>query len=229
MSTNGEIVSRIRNSFKFTTKDSRVPARFILQTLRSIVSNYISQRILDRTIQYDYNIYTSIECFEFEKLDSINCPIISLQRCDILMKSKKPLPKLIYSRLGSSLKSAVSIDGSTELTILDEQQYRRNKNRKYQIKGTAYLFQDGEGFLYIPDQEVLAVNIDFITLETDLVDELSACKKTDDCKSGWDYAFICPDKLLEPVIKETLQIIGATYGAVIADSNPNGIDKQPTQ
>lgn len=220
-------VARVTNSLKLLNKDSRISRRFVLRVIRDILTTYTSQRMGERSLGNDYNLYSQIDCFEFEREDVVNCPIVEFRRCNILMKSKKPLPKLIYSRLGSSLKTVTSIDDNNEFLIVDRQQYRRNQKRKYNLNETQ-VFLDENGYLYIPDKEILSVNPMFLTLETEKIDELCGCKEKP-CKSGWEYELKIADKLIEPVFSQALQIVAATYGATIADSNPNGIDKQPTQ
>jgi len=225
--TNREAVSRLLSTLR-VKKDSRIPPRYILRILRSINTMLISQKLLERTIQNDYNLYSSVECFELERIRNVDCSIASFKRCNILMKSKKKLPKLIYSRLGSSIKSVTSIDDGIGFTLVDEAQYRRNKNRKYADESEVYVFQDEKGYVYIPDKEILALNLEFITLETDMLEELS-CETKKQCLNAWDSEFIVPDKLVEAVFKEATQMVAGVYAAVIEDSNPNGIDKQPTQ
>lgn len=225
--TNAEAVSKIKSLLKFTTKDTRVSNRFILSVLRSTAKTYISQRLMDRTIAYDYNLYTSLECIEFVKQSIVDCPIVEFRRCGILMKSKKPLPELVYSRLGASLKNITTVDSEKQFVVIDSNQYRRNKNRKYKVKDEVSLYLGIDNHLYIPDEEIYSLSAEFITIETDNTD--CDCKGKDDCKSGWEYEFICPDKLEDPVFDKATQIIASTYGSIIQDSNPNGVERQETK
>lgn len=219
--TNAEAVSLVLNNLRFLNKDDRISRRFVLRILRSVATTYISQRLYDRTLGNDLKLYTSLECLEMERVDSISCPMLEFRMCKTLMKSVKPLPELIFSRLGSSIRDVTSVDSMYEFRLMDIQQYRRNLKRKYKIKElTVYLGIDNH--LYIPEEEILAVNVNLLTIKTDEVDECSECKKSE-CKSGWDYEFICPDRILDPVIKETLQLIATTTRAIIQDQNPNGI------
>lgn len=226
--TNKEAVSRVLNSLRLLTKDSHISRRFVLRTLRGISKSLIAQKILDRSLQYDYNLYTLLKCFEFERVDKVDCNIISFRRCDILMKSKKKLPELVHSRVGASVKSVTSVDGNYNFTLLDAGQYQRNKSRKYKIEDEVYVYIASDGHLYIPDIEILAVDVLLISVKTDEVEACSSCKE-DDCKSSWDATFICPDRLEETVFRDSIQIVAATTGSIVKDSNPNGIDKTQTQ
>lgn len=219
---NSEAVAITFNSLKFLNKDDRISRRFVLRLMQSISATFISQRLFERTLQNDLKIYSELRCLEMEKVESIKCPIVEFRTCNTLMRSKKPLPELVFSRLGASIKDITSVDNLFEFRLLDLQQYRRNKKRKYQLKEVlAYLGIDNH--LYIPEEEVYAINANLITMKTDEVDDCSECKKSN-CKSGWEYEFICPDRLLDAVIKETLKIIASTTRAIVEDPNPNNLD-----
>lgn len=226
--TNREAVSRIITPFKLDTKDSRIPFRSVLRILRSISLTYIAQKITERTLQFDYNLYTDINCLEFEKIDVIKCPIVEFRTCNTLMKSVKPLPPLVHSRIGASIKDVRSIDDNLYFTVTDALQYNRNTKRKYAIKSEIYIYLDNNGYLYIADHNIRSVNLSLITMEPEKAIELCECNDKDKCKSYWDFPFICPDKLLDAVLGRATEIVGGTFANVIRDSNPNGIDKQPT-
>jgi hypothetical protein len=219
---NSEAVSKVINSFKFLNKDERVPKRYVLRLLRDASKNLISQKLLDRTISEESNLYSKIECFEFKKIDVVSCPIIEFRKCNTLMKSKKPLPELIFSRNGSSIKEITSVDDLTEVYLTTPDQYRRDRKRKYYSDKDTYLYIDTDNYAYIVDKPIAAVNIVILTIKTDEVWEASACAK-EECKSGYDYEFIVPDKLEETVFKEVLQILGSTFVNRREDNNPNNV------
>lgn len=221
--TNSEAVSKTINTFKYLNKDEHISRRYVLKLLKDSSKNLISQKLLDRTILNDENIYTLIPCLEFEKIDIIRCPIIEFRTCRIIMKSKKPLPNLIYSRNGNSIKEIISVDGLTDIYLTTPQKYRNSLKRKFNITKDVYLYVDSDNYAYILDKEILAVNIKLLTLDTDTVDDISGCSEDTICKSGWDYEFVVPDKLEEVVFKEVLQILSSTYAVRRQDENPNNI------
>lgn len=221
--TNAEAVSKVINSFKFLNKDERISKRYVLRLLRDVSKNLISQKLLDRTISEESNLYTKIECFEFNQVDIVSCPIIEFRRCNILMKSKNPLPELVFSRNGSSIKEITSLDDFTEIYLTSPDQYRRDSKRQYFSNRDTYLYIDTDNYAYIIDKPVEAVNITILTIKTDEVDEASACSDNSSCKSGFDYEFIVPDKLEDTVFKQVLQILSNPYSARREDNNPNNI------
>lgn len=221
---NSEAVSKVINSFKFLNKDERISKRYILRLLRDASKNLISQKLLDRTISEESNLYSKIECFEFEKVNIVSCPIIEFRKCTTLMKSKKPLPELVFSRNGSSIKEVTSVDDLTEIYLTTPDQYRRDRKRKYYSSEDTYLYIDTDNYAYIVDKPVYAVNITVLTMKTDEIEEASSCSKEVSCKSGWSYDFIVPDKLQDTVFKEVLQILSNPYSARRADQNPNNVE-----
>jgi hypothetical protein len=177
---------------------------------------------MDRTISSETNLFTKIECFEFEKVETKNCPSIEFRLCKTLMKSKNPLPKLVFSRLGASIKDIVALDGDFTFTFVDEAQYRRNKKRQNQLKNQVFIYLGSDNHLYIPDREILSVDLIVLTLDTINSEKYSSCAEQT-CKSKWDYTFIVPDKLIETVKDLTLQRLGFTR-QIQEDQNPNNIE-----
>lgn len=217
MINNNEVVSRVRNTLNSISKDSRISARYILYTARKKADFYIAQKLADRTIFREDNIYSLIECFALEPVEVIKCDIIEFRRCKSIMKSKCKLPKLIYSRYGSSLKEVTALDEETEFKPTTPSQYRRDKERGFSDY-TYYYIKDG--YLYLIDSEVERVNLYLITLETEKIDEVSDCNAKDECKSLWEYPFTAPDKLMEVIISETIKEISMKK-QIRLDENPN--------
>ena len=213
-----EMVSKVMNTLKLNNRDEHISRRFVLSLLKSTATQIISQKWLDRTIVNETNLYTQINCFDFERIDVKSCSNLEFRLCNILMKSVKPLPKLVFSRLGSSVKEVYSLDGSYKFVMLDKGQYTINKKRRYKIENEIYIYLDSDNHLYIPDREIYTVDLSVLTLDTE---NTPSCDK-DLCKSNWEYEFKCPDKLIDVVFNQTLQILGLNK-QIREDQNPNGI------
>lgn len=223
--TNEQAVSKIVGSLRGVNKDAKISRRLILQVLRENSNVLISQKLMERTLDEELNLYSYLPCLEFKKIDVISCPLIQFRSCNTLMRSIKKIPTPIFSRLGASIKNVTSIDGSTKFTLVSATQYAINKKRQYQLSGEHYIYYNSDGYLYIPDEEVKLVNLDFITIHTELINSCSECAEAD-CKSGWEYEFICPDKLLNAVFDKTLQYFMGSYKQITPDENPNGSELQ---
>ena len=216
-----EAVSKCVNTLKLNNKDEHISRRYILKLLQDSAQVLISQKLLERSIIGDLNLYTHIPCFEFEMIDVKKCPIIEFKMCNTLMKSKKPLPKLVFSRLGASIKDIVALDGNYRFTMVDKGQYQRNKKRKYSVKGETYIYLDSDLHLYIPDEEIYSVDLTVLTTKPEDVDKCSACSE-EECKKYWDTDFKIPDKLIEVVFGMVMQTLGV-YKQVQGDQNPNDV------
>ena len=215
--TNGEITSRIASTLKSNTKDGRISRRLILKTAQSKATFLISQKLNDRSLYRESNIYTELSCVEMIDQDIVKCPIIEFRRCKSLKRSKKKLPELINSKYGHSLKEVTSIDGEFVFKPITATQYRLNKERTQ--KSNDNFFYVKNGYLYLPDSEVEMVNLYLITIDLYEVDQCSECSENK-CQSAWDKLFVCPDKLIEVVIQETLKEI-STIKQIQEDVNPN--------
>lgn len=216
--TNNQIVSRITNGLKTLNKDDRISRRYILNVAQNIATLLISQKLRDKSLFREDNLYITIDCFEMEKKDRFNCDIIEFRSCEKLMRSKEKLPCLIYSRYGSSIKEVTSIDYSTLFKPSTVSQFRRDKQREFQADSRKFYIRDG--YLYLPDSEVEAVSLYLLTVDEYKARQVSGCSSEDPCKSAWDFEFICPDKLLNPVIQETIKEV-SFQKQIVEDTNPN--------
>jgi len=220
--TNLEFVSQISGILKSNNKDSKIPRRLILKVGQDSATFLIAQKLLDRTISQETNLYTTIPCFEFEQIDVKKCPSLEFRMCKTLMKSVKPLPKLVFSRLGASVRDIVSLDGNFTFSFVDEAQYRRNKNRQ-QLKNQVFVYLGTDNHLYIPDREIHSLDLTILTLDTTNIEDCSSCLEKDGCKSNWDATFVVADKILEAVKDITIQRLSITR-SIVPDDNPNGLE-----
>lgn len=215
--TTKDLVSRIQTLLKGTSKDGRISRRLILKTAESKAKFLISQKLNDRSLYREQNLYQTISCVELIEQDLIKCPIIEFKSCRNLKRSKLKLPELIHSKYGNSLKEVISIDGQYSFEPITPTQYRLNKNRTLQLKKDYFYVQDN--YLYLPDSDIEMVELVILTTDLYELEQCSSCSKNK-CKSAWDFEFICPDKLLEVVIQETIKELSLNR-QIREDVNPN--------
>ena len=218
---NREFVSNIINNLKLLNKDDHVSRRYILNTGRAEATTLIAQKLTDKSIFREDNIYSTIECLEMELIDVVKCGIYEFKKCDSLVKSKDKLPKLLYSRYGNSILEVTSVDGSVIFipTTLSEYKLFKKRIRSPRTKNIKFYYVQ-DGYLYLPDCEYENVNVTLITLNVKKVKDLSSCKECDKCDSQWEQEFICPDKLLTTVINETFKK-ATMLRQVVQDELPN--------
>lgn len=215
--SNNEITDIILNVLKANSKDSRISRRLVLSTLESKAKFYISQKLNDKSLYREANIYKEIPCVEFENVDIIKCPIIEFRTCKTLMRGKKKLPELIWSKYGHTLKEITSIDGNYSFDPITATQYRKNKERSGKTNKKYFYVKDG--YPYIPDYEFYSGNLYLISQDQYELAQISECSKNK-CNSVWDFEFVCPNKLEELVIQETIKHLSLTK-QIQEDVNPN--------
>lgn len=218
MYSNANFVSRVINGVNATTKDDHISRRYILSVGRDKARTYIAQKLTDRTLQRESNLYQNVDCFELERVDKVKCDIIEFKKCNVLMRSKLPIPKTVSSRYGEAILLVTSIDDGVEFDYSTLQNFLTDKRREFAHLGRKYYINNG--YLYIPDYEVEAVNIKILTLEQKEAIEANTCKECDGCKSVWDYEFICPDRLYDAIVRETFQEV-FNKKSIPIDENPN--------
>lgn len=219
--TRGELVSRITNDIRALNKDQHISKRYILSIAENKARFLLAQKLRDRTLYREDNLYSTIKCFALEKDDIVKCDVIQFRRCKSIRKSVLKLPEMIYSRYGNSILSVTTIDGENSFDPITGEKYRKLKDRLYGDEVAGDYYTVSENHLIIPDSKIEAVNVELLTLELDKVDEVSGCSDCDLCQSMWDYEFVCSDKLLESVITGTLQEVISTYKQISVDENPN--------
>lgn len=215
-----QAVSRVLNEIRALQKDEAYSRRTILFMLEDKIKFLLSQKLGERGLYRESELYSHLRCFEMEKDDIVSCPLIEFRRCNTLMKSKEKLPELIDTKYFNNILSVNSIDGITLFQPISSRDYSNRHKRKFaNINNPVYVVSDG--YLYIPDLEVQAVDLTILTLRVEEIVNKSTCSKEDCCKSYWDYPLINSDKLSESAIKDTIQECLSTFRNVQIDENPN--------
>jgi len=214
---NNNLVSRIQTLLKGTSKDGRISRRLILKTAESKAKFLIAQKLNDRSLYREQNLYQTISCIELIEQDLIKCLIVEFKSCRSLKRSKLKLPELIHSKYGNSLKEVISVDGQYSFEPITPSQYRLNKKRTIKTKTDYFYVHDG--YLYLPDSDVEMVDLVILTTDLYELEQCSSCSENK-CKSAWEFEFICPDKLLEVVIQETIKELSLNK-QIREDINPN--------
>ena len=222
-----ELISRIENGLNALTKDMFIPRRYILSVFKSKAEFYMAQKLFDKTLYRESNLFKWINCVEMIEDDIIKCDKVEFKRCESLMKSKKKLPKLLWSRYGSSIIMVTNLDHSKKYNIITQSDYIVLKSRPNSEKflGNYAIYIDG--YLYIPDSTVKSINILLYTMD-EKADDISNCKDCKDCESYYDKELLVSDKIREAVIQETLKEI-STRIQIPKDENPNLDSNQKSQ
>ena len=213
------IIDRVKTTLRQLSKDRWMSNRYIISILESKMKFLLSQKLRDRTLYREANLYSQINCFEFTKVDRIKCDIVEFRTCQKIMKSNKQLPELIYSRFGDSIKIVSNLDQTEIFYKTTPTDYARNRKRKQ--NNNPLMFYERGGYLYLLNTQMEVGFIELLTLDTQAASELDCECEKDECKSALEYTFIGSDKLLEVVIQQTVQEIAQTYVQIQPDEKPD--------
>jgi len=218
MITNKDFVSRVVNSIKALTKDGRISKRYILNIGKTKAKFFIAQKLGDLSLSRETSLIKTIPCVPLIPINIKDCSIVEFKTCKNLMRTRNKIEDLVTSKMSSGIVSVLSIDEGIEYKEVTSSQYRRNKKRKTTTKHHYFYFKDG--YIYLPDSQNELIDIDMISVNEDSNKNLSTCLEKN-CNSTWDSDFVLPDRLLDVVIKDTIQEVASIYRTSIKDENPN--------
>ena len=219
----GEIVSRIQNTLNSVNKDVYIPRRYILSIFKSKAEFLMAQKFYDKSLYRETNLYDWLECVDMEQMDRVLCNSIQLDNCEKAVRTKKKLPKLIWTRYGSTILMVTNIDHSKEYKLVTQAYYNTLKSKKNfnKFRGNfAIVYPDNR--LVIPDSTVKKINILLYSLD-ETSNELSNCSDSSNvfCGSYWDKLVTLSDKVGEVAIQETLKEVTLRM-QIVPDENPQG-------
>lgn len=203
--TKEEFVSRVSNSFNSVNKDARIPKRYTLSIGKNFVKDFLAKRMSDKRGKKEPSTITILKCVEFEKINSIECGIVEFRVCKKLMKSKLQLPEEIGS---NSIVAVYSIDNEEEIYRSSIRDFNRNK---YRAEVDYYEYYMKDGYMYIPNSDIRAVEVHIITVED---------YNHNICDNIWETKFIVPDNLIKNVVDATINEISISK-RIPKDENPN--------
>lgn len=216
--TNNELVSRVINGFNSLNKDSRIPKRFVLRVAIGKAIELMAQKFRDRSLFRETNLYKTVSCVEMIEIDKFSCDIVEFRSCNKVMRSKDKLPPLVYSRWGSSLREVTNIDFSVDFHPTTPRKFRNDKRRREY--GHDYFFYVKDGYLYLPDTDVLRVSLYLYSPNEYDILKQDSCNGKSSCINPWDSEFLISDKLAETVVQMTRQEVAARL-QIPEDENPN--------
>ena len=226
--TNSEVVSRIVNGIKATSKDNHISKRYILNITKTKAKFLMTQKLDEGTLFREEGIISTIACFKMKSVDVKSCDIFEFRLCNNLMKSCEKIPEGLFGKNGSGIIDVTNIDGSISYTYVSPRTFAINKKRKYYSQKIKYYYIK-DGYLYLPESKNEIVEIRMFATDKSQTESVCGCTESDDCRSHLDLDFVCPDRLLDSVIRDTIQEIATIYRTSQADENPNLDENQKTQ
>lgn len=212
MLTNGELISRIKNSNKFLADDDVVSDRFIYNSLKSKASVLIKREINLKKLLFSDNLYQAYECICLIPAKGAECDL----NCDI-RRTKRKLPKLEEGLYSYFIQGVFNTSNSEELfptTIRDfinHQRLRVKTNRKY------YTIRNG--YLYVLDPDIESVNM-YAYFTESIEDEDGSL-----CMSMYDKEFKIAAYLVDSLVQMVNQDL-INYHKLPIEQEDNNRDEQ---
>lgn len=223
--TNREFISTIKHDLKAQNIDQRVSGRYILNKAETLIEKFVEQMRMNK-IMRQFDILSTINCFEMEKMDRYDCPILELRVCDKIMVSKEDLPDYFVTTSGYGFSSVVSIDGTTDYQPIRNLSDFRNQMKREFGKKFKYFYVSNKK-LYIANSLTQAVTITGLFKNQKEVAELNG--EAEICDSILDYTFVCPKSKEADVKTYLLQDIFTFRNQIIKDENPDLDENQRTK
>ena len=88
------------------------------------------------------------------------------------------------------------------------------------LKNQVFVYLGTDNHLYIPDREILSLDLTVLTPDTIEAERVSQCNEKDCKKSNWQYECICNDRLIEAVKDMVLQKLSITRN-LVEDQSPD--------
>lgn len=219
---NKDFVARVVNGIKALSKDAHISKRYILNIGRTKAKFLMSQKWDEFSLNKEDELISQVKCFRLDKQDIVSCDIVEFRTCKDLMKSVCKIPETIFGKAGVAILSVTNIDGTIDYDYATPSAIRNKSKRRFSDKVDQNFFYVRDGYLYLPNSTNELVDFDIIAIDKTEVQEVSECSKTGgDCHSAWDNAFVCPDRLADLVLKDTIQEVATIYRTSVADENPN--------
>jgi len=226
---NKDFVARAVNGIKALSKDAHISKRYVLSIGRAKAKFLMSQKWDEFSLFREDSLISPVRCFRLEKQDIISCDIVEFRRCKDLMKSVNKLPETISGKIGAGIISVASIDGTINYDYATPNGIRNKSLRRFGDKVNQDFYYIRDGYVYLPNSTNELIDLDMLALDEAEVSAVSECSTCDECISAWDNNFICPDRFLDLVLRETIQEIASIYRTSVADENPNLDENQKSK
>lgn len=218
---NKDFVARAVNGIKALSKDAHISKRYILSIGRAKAKFLMSQKWDELTLNKEDTLISQVKCFKLEKQDTISCDIVEFKTCKDLMKSVNKVPETISGKVGLGILSVASIDGNIDYNYATPNAIRNKSKRRFSHKVNQNFFYIRDGYMYLPNSTNELIDIDMLAIDGIQVEDVSECSKCEECLSAWDHNFICPDRFVDLVLRETMQEIASIHRTSVEDTNPN--------
>lgn len=224
MQTRSEVISRLRNSIKEVSSDSKFTNRYLWNVFWTN-SQLLLQRESDRARLYNQSDIFETICIKMDKVSPLLCDCLSLPVDCVVYRSRFRLPKIIEGSFGKIYRFISSVDMSNFIILVTPYQYQL-KATKYNTEKYAFIH---DGYLFAPNTKWSNLIISALFAEEIPKEFKCDCEdsSTDSCGSLLYLGSSIPEWLVAPCIQMSLQELGVPKQIPQDElSNANSNEKQ---
>lgn len=230
MSTNREVVSRIRGTHRLLSSDAALNDRAILAELNSVKALLIKRELNLRKLSATDSIYTIIPCLEMQQVPLSEC--CNYVDTRFIARSKEPLPAIAESNYLYAIQGVFAIDQKIKLKEITPTRYINLLKLKARVEEVYYWIQNHYLYVTNPDVNTVRISASFEgeVPNSVLYPEDCDCAKSvsldELCKNPLDKDFKCPTYLIQNVVDMTSNELLRTYFNIPIDRQSDNADGQ---
>lgn len=211
MSTNSDLIARVKSANKFVSDDDLISDRYIYQLLKSKAAVLLRREINLRRLLFSDNVYQAYECLQLIEAKGTECDL----DCPI-RRTRHKLPKIDEGLYSYFIQGVYNTSNSEELfptTIRDFINHRRLR-----VKTPKKFYTIRKGYLYVLDPDIECINI--YACFTESIEDADGSQ----CMSMYDKEFKFPEYLIDNLVEMCTQSL-LTYQKIPHELEDNNRDE----
>lgn len=160
MTTIGEVVSRLRSTFKAVTEDAFVTDRQLYYLALKYAKALVRRQDNENKIMMYDSIFETLPFVRLISVDKIEAECAGIKSECAIMRTEEKLPKIFEGSDGLLIRKIYSIDTSDKLVKITPTKFISLKNSVNYKYNTAKYYWYKNGHLYFPDVKWRAVSVE---------------------------------------------------------------------
>ncbi len=212
MSTNAELIARVKSANKFLSDDDLISDRFIYNLLKTKASVLIQRELNRKKLLFSDNIYQAYECICLIPAKGAECDL----NCPI-RRTKKKLPKIEEGLYSYFIQGVFNTSNSEELFPTSIRDFINHNRLRVKTNRSYYTIRNG--YLYVLNPDIEAVNI--YAYFTESIEDADGTE----CMSMYEKEFKIAPYLVDGLVEMVNQSL-INYHKLPLEQEDNNRDEQ---
>lgn len=208
MTTIGEAISRIRNTYKSVKEDAFITDRYIYSMIKKYAKLFMKRKDTENNLLKFESFFKTIPYMEVIEVDKIEADCVSLRSGCTIHRTKEKLPGVYESLKGAVIRRVMSIDGSQILQKTSPKHFVSIGNSTSFKYNTAKYYWYLNGYIYLANVKWKAVQVEAL-FEDNISDFL--CDEEEMCKNRQENLLTVPDYLMAEIEQQVLSNISPRF------------------